>query len=602
MKASIKTLEEVFEPEVRFVAPTHQRRYAWKQEKQWEPLLQDLLDVVELILENEQQGAHPHFLGSVVIAPSTAGSADDAQQHVIDGQQRLTTLQLLIDAAAHVVRGHKLLLEANRLDTLVRNDEGDDGEGADFKVLPNVADRTAYRRTLTQKVTVAPGSTASPVERAWHFFYDGLMSWMEDDLPGKEQERRLKALCQALRGGMRMSIVELSPEDNAHRVFETMNALGEPLLVYDLVKNHLLQTAAEETLDQESFYTNYLRWIDEDDSWRETIKSGRESRPWIDQFMYDWLQVKQVREIRQTNVYREYLRYSQQHEGTVEALAKDLLWFGSVFDDLWLIDSPTREDNAEFFGWLALTSPHAFSPPLLWLISEMKRGKCEQANLRRALRVLESFLVRRALCRLPTERYRGLAIRYLKLLTEQDDVTPEVLLAELLDKDDVTRAPVPTDDELVSFLVNNKAGEPNRQMIVAVLAAIRRDEVSELPGVTIDESRKVYGVRIIPKDWTDQSWPQPRNLTSNFWVGQGGFSRGRDTIVSSLGNYTLSEKRLDPALAGRPWPERAILLREHCVLPGDRELFAQDELDDNDIIERGGRLAERICEIWPHPR
>ena len=112
MHTDILTPKDLFQKEVRYTIPPFQRPYVWSQDDQWEPLWEDVRNVAEDYLEElessdndgvqAEQKTSPHFLGTVVLKQVPTAAKDIDQREVIDGQQRVTTLQLLLDAIQQI--------------------------------------------------------------------------------------------------------------------------------------------------------------------------------------------------------------------------------------------------------------------------------------------------------------------------------------------------------------------------------------------------------------------------------------------------------------------------------------------------------------------
>src|SRR5438045_3047017 len=143
MKADTLTLKALFQKDVRYVIPTFQRPYVWTQDDQWEPLWDDLRNAAERYIDalSNEKGNHAraeekagsHFMGAVVLQQRPTPSAEIETRDVIDGQQRLTTLQLVADAAQEVLEEIGAP-QAERLERLVQNAYG---SGDDmFKLWP----------------------------------------------------------------------------------------------------------------------------------------------------------------------------------------------------------------------------------------------------------------------------------------------------------------------------------------------------------------------------------------------------------------------------------------------------------------------------------
>lgn len=125
MDANPRSPRELFEGKEHFEIPAFQRPYVWNEEDQWAPLWDDVVRVAESYISAKESGAEPtlpqHFLGAVVFETRPPIAGDVTRHEVIDGQQRMTTLQLLLDAVHEVIenQGHELHAEA--LEDLILN-------------------------------------------------------------------------------------------------------------------------------------------------------------------------------------------------------------------------------------------------------------------------------------------------------------------------------------------------------------------------------------------------------------------------------------------------------------------------------------------------
>ena len=122
MDVSILPLQKIFALDVQFRVPLYQRPYVWDRDRQWEPLWDDVAALAERYLTTDRQVKH-HFLGAIVVRqqPSPVGTLEI--RDVIDGQQRITTLQLLGDAVEEAIREDAgPAIESKKLRKLVLND------------------------------------------------------------------------------------------------------------------------------------------------------------------------------------------------------------------------------------------------------------------------------------------------------------------------------------------------------------------------------------------------------------------------------------------------------------------------------------------------
>jgi hypothetical protein len=123
MKPDTRTVTELFERDVRYVVPLYQRPYVWNQKDQWEPLWEDIVVLLDHQVSGSlgPEGAWSHFLGAIVLDQETRAPGSIPVYTLIDGQQRLTTLQVLLAAAANAAEGLGATNDADILRSLTRN-------------------------------------------------------------------------------------------------------------------------------------------------------------------------------------------------------------------------------------------------------------------------------------------------------------------------------------------------------------------------------------------------------------------------------------------------------------------------------------------------
>src|SRR5215218_2975062 len=243
MKASETNFQPVIEGTKQYVVPLFQRAYSWDN-KQWNTLWQDILSLTE------EQQPRDHFIGSIVTMPTDAVPQGVSKFLLIDGQQRLTTLFILLallrDEAKDIPES-TLAQEIEETLLMNRFKKGDDI----WKLLPTHADREAFTQLLTD------GSTAQEtrISKAAKFFRKKLRSSQAPDL-----ETLKKVIVRNL---MLVSIV-LQSDDNPHLIFESLNAKGRPLSQADLIRNYFfmrIHTADQEYLYETSWEPCRSNWV-----------------------------------------------------------------------------------------------------------------------------------------------------------------------------------------------------------------------------------------------------------------------------------------------------------------------------------------------------
>ena len=403
MQTNLQRPQRLFAQPVRYEIPAFQRRYVWKQEDQWEPLWDDVEQLAQSIKEGGQ--TDPHFMGAVVLQQMRSATGTIERRIVVDGQQRLTTLQLLIDAIQEVLEERGYSDPAKRLATLVENQkEFRDGNPDNcFKVWPTVVDRVAFRHAMNNDLSATDYST-SRIVQAHNYFRRQAEQWLDGFAEESgECDTAAAALENAVRMNLELVVIDLGDADDPHIIFETLNARGTPLLQSDMVKNKVLHDADLQVSDDGSISPEQRRlWpFDEDDWWAQEVGRGFQRRPRVDVYLNHWLTLRNRTEMKAYDEFRAFERYvdaSQRAGETILNVAFDMREVGNIYRD---IEEERRKDIARFLERRNVMNVGAITPLLLWLLS----ADVPKATLMNCLRALESFLVRRVVCGLSARSY-----------------------------------------------------------------------------------------------------------------------------------------------------------------------------------------------------
>ncbi len=227
MQAQARQILRILGPNSQLFAPLYQRPYVWNEADQWDPFWSDLQKVTDQILKNKKE-INPHFLGAIVLKQKNVPTGKPAARSIIDGQQRLTTLQLLFAAIRDAcgndpnLNRHKQIAESYIFNQHVIDEEDR------YKVWPTNIDRVAYRYVLhsndseendEDKGTPDKGSR---IVEAYSFFRQKVDTWLAQE-PARTGEK-LDALLTTLQQHVKMVVIDMDGEDNAQIIFETLNA------------------------------------------------------------------------------------------------------------------------------------------------------------------------------------------------------------------------------------------------------------------------------------------------------------------------------------------------------------------------------------------
>lgn len=248
METQVRTPQTVFMHPQRLVVPLFQRPYVWNVENQWEPLWNDVIRVTERVLRHPHAKHYPHFLGAVVLQQVQNPVGTMQERTIIDGQQRLTTLQLLFDALHAELMAADAMAPALRLESLVVNAEPFCRQPEDrFKVWPTNRDRPAFNAVMGAKPPVdysAVGFAGERMIEAHRYFGDAAREWLTSEGPDRVGARAA-AIETVVRELLQMVVIDLGVDENAQEIFETLNARGAQLTAADLIKNFIFQRLLE---------------------------------------------------------------------------------------------------------------------------------------------------------------------------------------------------------------------------------------------------------------------------------------------------------------------------------------------------------------------
>lgn len=420
MQVRETNLKQLVQGEKQFRVPLWQRQYTWRLPDH-RLLWRDILEQYGRLGDGAADGESGHFLGSIVLSPVPSPASGVATYLIVDGQQRLSTLMLILcairDAAAK-----KDDRAVERYDELYLINKFQHGESR-FRLVPTQADRPCFYACVER----GPGTGGQdPIGQAYRFFRSHV------ELLGPDEEPldldRLTAVVVE-----RLAVVDITTGhgDNAHRIFQSLNATGVNLTQADLLRNlifMLLPTRASVVYDE--VWQPMERLIGFDNL--EGLARVDLQRRGIDVAVDD--------------VYRRHqdaLEQMQGGEQAVENAVRDLALRAEHYKRI--IDPKTEEDGEvrasleRLRRWGAQTS----YPVLMVAYDLQERGLLSVEGMREVVAYIESFLVRRQLAGIPTNALNRLFVQLIEHLPEGPEF-PDVLRQEL----SRSRRYWPSDDQL----------------------------------------------------------------------------------------------------------------------------------------------------------
>ena len=588
MDTNIVNPRQLFQMPVRYTIPAFQRPYVWSQDDQWEPLWDDVRNVTENYLEElersgndpvkAQQETRPHFLGAVVLQQVPVAAKDIGQREVIDGQQRVTTLQLLLDAIQQICEEKGLKGAAVRLSSLVTNPEYLVGEQSDdvFKLWPTLGDRQAFKHAMDNGLAVSAFEN-SRIVQAHEFFQEQVKKWIED--AEVSESDGVDALETAVTVMLQMVEIDLGTDDDPNLIFETLNARGTPLEQSDLIKNFVVTRSSRESEDKGDIWGDL-----EDTWWREEVRQGRLLRPRLDMLFNYWLAMHGGREVRPSGVFDAFRRFAdgQEIDAMMTGVKRDLANYRRF-------ESEPRTPEEDLFHYrIGVMQVGAITPVLLLLLS------ADHGPRIGAFRALESFLVRRMICRQTTKDYNRMVLELATRLRENGLEAADKVVAGFLKEQTAYSTEWPNDETVAASLgwspLYRLLTRGRLRLVLEGIECRLRSPMSE----QADVPRTLTIEHLMPVSW-EANWPLLDGVDE-----ESGRER-RNRLVHTVGNLTLVNQKLNSHMSNAGWETKRNGLLEHSVLMLNRELRNSAEWSEDAIRARSSRMAELISECWPGP-
>jgi hypothetical protein len=639
MKPDTHTVQQLFERDVRYIVPLYQQPYVWDEEQQWAPLWDDITALLQHQQSADSSGLWSHFLGAIVLDQEPTVPGQIPRFTVIDGQQRLTTLQLLIAAAPSEVAKAGAENDAALLHELAINNPRKATGIEQLKVWPTNANRNAFTAVMSPGGP-PPGHGDDPANRideAFAYFVqcvadylsgededetDGAVAPAEanvsavlvptgdaDDPPQEATTRanetptnlspgladRAERLRITLCDLLKVVSITLEADDNAQVIFETLNARGTPLLALDLVKNAAFHQAARQQRDTDTLYEHVWRPQLDDNYWRQERRQGRLNRPIGELFLMHWLTMRLEHVIPATELFATFRQRVLGPATDAQALIHELCADAKVMRSF---DTPApNTPEAEFFSRLEALDAGTVLPIVLLLF---RSPELTEDRRHRGLRMLESWLARRALMRLTAKNYNRLVPRLVAKM-KVDLAHADDALLEALSGGEGEISRWPDDAEFGHFLRTRElygtVSQPRLVMALAAVEASLYSNKTDVPGV----ARTLSLEHLMPQEW-ETHWPV-RDPDSHALEGEAleQASTVRSAHLHRLGNLTIVTHPLNASLSNSGWTTKRAELNKHSRLLLNARLAQRPIWDEQAIDEHGAWLAQRLMTIWPGP-
>ncbi len=544
----------------RYVIPVYQRKYDWKIEN-----CSQLYDDLKKIIRKKRSS---HFFGSICSQVIPNGSK--IEFHIIDGQQRLTTITLLLLAMSNLVKAGRVKSEEEDLNEQILQRfviapwaKKDDK----IKLLPVRGDRDALVKLFGP---VEDYDRSSNLTINYQFFYDQVL----------REEVTVDELYDAI-NKLQIISVTLEPDDDPQLIFESLNSTGLALTEGDKIRNYILMGLSPQ--DQERFY---------DDYWTKIESCTMND---VSNFVRDYLSIKNLTTPTVNNVYREFKKYAEDAELPTETLLSDMLKYARYYERLLICRSGLNcrelDDCLYRLKRLEIVVTRPFFMEVFRLNQEQKLSDKEVLQI---FEIIENYLFRRNICEVPTNALNKIFLNLNKEIYRYDN-TPngyvDKMIYALLSKKESGR--FPDDNEFTEALETKAVYQMRGKYKAYLFERLENYGTIEAKDVYTQLDNSVYTIEhIMPQHlspaWVESLGPNAEEIHT--------------TWLHRLANLTLTG--YNPSLSNNPFNEKRDAEKYGYKASGlrmNQKIAQKESWGLPELEERNAELISYAKTIWSLP-
>ena len=606
MKPYTRSIIELFDGKKRFLIPLYQRQYAWNVAPQLQLLWEDIERVAKRI-EEDRMSVVPHFMGAMVIAQVKTFGKQVQAYEIIDGQQRLTTFQIVLAALRDVAAegASKYAVELQKY--LINDGVMEHPEIERYKLWPSLTDRKTFISIIDPEADtdgIAPkqhdDGFVKKATLAHEYLKDVIRKHIVTD--NVFDEHRFETIFEALKEGLAIVSIELEGGDDPQTIFETLNSRGVDLSPGDLMRNFIFQRAKGMgqlvgSLNVDKLYVKHWFPLDRP-FWSQSDSRGRQTRARLDWLLTDHLSMNVGNIVSIEHLYDSYRRWIL-NERPFSSVVPELEAISASAAVEECIFKQVKTDSLGDFGRFANAFDVSTAMPLvLYLATEANIG----LQIKNALSILKSYILRRDICRLTTKNYNkhfvGLIPKMRETNIDQVDFLREILSER---SSDIDRWP--DDNEWkTAWLDRDQYGTARQarlnyifEMLEKELRSERNEEIEIKSALTIEH--------VMPQKW-QENWVIPGYEDGEIDDTDAAYRSKvmtRNRTVNTLGNLTLLTQKLNSSVSNGPYSVKMPAVRAHSSLALNRDLNGWSCWDEETIRQRGEVLFKAAKSIWTGP-
>lgn len=547
MKAEDANVVKFFNGDTQFIVPLYQRMYSWKEEQ-----CKRLWDDIVFLTKNNKSG---HFIGSIVCVVEKTSISGTSKFLVIDGQQRLTTLTILLTALRDHLSAQGIKSSITR--KFLKNDT--ENEADLYKLALTYNDRDV----LIGLIENAPLDSVqnSRILDAYNFFAKQISS---SDLTQEQIEGSIAKL--------QIVNIILDAADNPQSIFESLNSTGLDLSQSDLIRNFILMGLSN--AEQSDLYKN--KWMP-----TEKLFNYDKQSELMDKFFRDYITMKISRIPKEGEVYEEFKKYYRSINVANLDLCQDIYEYAKCYTNIVFSKSNDAEFN-DIFADIRLLRMEVAYPFLMYIYNDYNKNKISREEFVHILRLTESYVFRRAICEIPTNSLNKTFAVMKNKINDEDYVNSIEANYVLLD----SYKEFPKNDEFMQrFVEKDIYHMRTRQYILFKLERFDNKEKLDLGTFTIEHVM-----------------PENENLRYGWKEALGeNWQEIHTQYLHTIGNLTLTAYNSE--MSDRPFQEK-LTMKGGFADTGLRlnsYIRNQTEWNADKIQERAKILSDNALKIWEFP-
>lgn len=546
-----------------FVIPVYQRNYTWTAGKEVKQYLDDLKSV--LIDEYPN-----HFLGIIIYLDTPLDFAT-REFSVIDGQQRLTTTFLILYAIKALMKEQEAKDAMNNLEGQFLTNPFASNDRIKYKLKPLVSDDDVYQFIVKDKVNQIENQESKIYKN-----YIYILNYIRELNKSHDYNQILLALNE-----LYVVCIPLSSDDNAQKIFESINATGVKLTASDLIRNFLFMDLDSEK--QEKYYQDY---------WMKLEKYLSDDSRKLENFFRFYLASKNKTLPNKNAVYREFVNWYKKQEDILgrEEIFKDIIKYARYYFEIYQKDAnklaEELRDSISEFRKILSDMP---APLLMGFYDLYDSDKITALQLSKLIYVVNNYLIRRALCDIDTNNITRLFAPLLKDVEEDckgnyDNIV-DILKKNLVFKNINNGMYVPDNKQLHDMVVSS-----NMYKIKSTLRMFfdKLEHENNPAPVNLEELNIEH---IMPQTPTNE-WYKYLNIDKEKYQEN----------VNRLGNLTLAAKVDNSKMQNKIWNYKNEILSSTSHLTINQNILKKDKWDIEEIDRRTNFLIEEINRIFPYPQ